>query len=91
MASGGVIGVGARHANGGSDSLSQCCSIFGSHRPVEQKLIIKKNKKKTKKTSMASIVVIGVGTCHTNGGSDSPRQVEDAAANAAASSAVVIL
>ena len=49
------------------------------------------NKKKTKKPSMASVVVVGVGARHTNGGSDSPRQVEDAAALAAASLAVVVL
>ena len=42
---------------------------------------------------MASVVVVGVGARHTNGGSgsDGPRQVEDAAALAAASSAVVVL
>ena len=40
---------------------------------------------------MAGVVVIGVGARHANGGSDSLRQVEDAAALGAASSAVVIL
>ena len=40
---------------------------------------------------MTGIVVVGVGTHHGNGGSDGPRQVEDAAALAAASSAVVVL
>ena len=36
---------------------------------------------------MASIVIIGVGAYHANGGSDGPRQVEDAAA----SSVVIVL
>ena len=40
---------------------------------------------------MARVVVVGVGARHTNGGSDSPRHVEDAAAVAAASSAVIVL
>ena len=40
---------------------------------------------------MARIVIVGVDARHTNGGSDSPRQVEDAAALAAASLAVVVL
>ena len=40
---------------------------------------------------MAGVVVVGVGACHANGGSDGPRQVEDAAALAAAFLAVVIL
>ena len=40
---------------------------------------------------MTGVVVIGVGAHHANGGSDGPRQVEDAAALAAASSAVVVL
>ena len=39
---------------------------------------------------MTGIVVVGVGARHANGGSDGPRQVEDAAALAAASLAVVI-
>ena len=40
---------------------------------------------------MAGVVVVGVGARHANGGSDGPRQVEDAAALVAAFSAVVIL
>ena len=40
---------------------------------------------------MTGIVVIGVGAHHANGGSDGPRQVEDAAALAAASLVVVVL
>ena len=40
---------------------------------------------------MTGVVVVGVGAHHANGGSDGPRQVEDAAALAAESSAVVVL
>ena len=40
---------------------------------------------------MTGVVVIGVGAHHANGGSDGPRQVEDAAALAAASLAVIVL
>ena len=39
---------------------------------------------------MTGIVIVGVGARHANGGSDGPRQVEDAAL-AAASSAVIVL
>ena len=40
---------------------------------------------------MTGIVIVGVGARHANGGSDGPRQVEDAAALAAASSVVIVL
>ena len=40
---------------------------------------------------MTGVVIVGVGTRHANGGSDGPRQVEDAAALAAASLVVIVL